>query len=194
MLKPKGDVRKHGSRAPARSKIVEARRLYLSGVLPARDGMPEIQEPSLVDVAAYVGISISTIQKRSREEGWVTKRKEAQEMAMVAAQKALEAENARLVSQMAGQHAKSRVAMFRSAMLLQATTERRLRSDGMDLPMKDLASAGTALARAQAVADTAVIGPKTDGDTAVAVQVNVGWTGLQAPGAAVAAHLQAFEE
>ena len=146
--KPRGQA----SHAKTRARIDMARRWYIQAIIPAEADRNEVKQPSLDAVAQAVGLPLVTIHRRSQQEGWVEQKE-------TFAKLTLREENQRLVRTLANQHARSRAAYFRSSLRLQSAVERKLSQEGEVLNMADLSAAGSALAKAQKISDTAFLGP-----------------------------------
>lgn len=168
--KRKAPPRQRKSQAQVRGAIDDARKCYVQAKIPAQGKRPEIRQPSLDDVSKNLGIPLRTLQNRSMKEGWVAQREEF-------ARRLMEVENQRLIQAIADQHVKARGAFFRSSLRLQTAVESGIIGGRLD--MTELSAAGSALAKAQKVADIAYLGPvaaKEAGAANVQVnaQVNVG--------------------
>ena len=162
--------------AKTRERIDAARTWYIQGLIPTAGDTPELRQPSLDDVSERSGVSLSTLQRRSRDEGWVEQRN-------AFAKSTAEAENKRLIQSLGDQHARTRAAYFRSSIRLQTTIERKLTHEGESLGMTDLSAAASALAKAQKVTDTALLGAETleQQEAQVLPKPVTGWLAISGP-------------
>jgi hypothetical protein len=138
--------------AKIREGIELVKKWYIQGIIPADAHRAELHQPSLNDLAKRSGLSLSTIQHRSREEGWVD-----QHEAFV--RQVMDIENHHLLQILTDQHARARVAFFQSSMRVLKRIDKRMSPEEKPLSLKELASITLAMGRAQRVCDTAIIGP-----------------------------------
>lgn len=148
----KSKVRQERSLAKIREGIKLVKKWYIQGVIPADAHQAELRQPSLNDLAHRSGLSLSTLQHRSREEGWVDQHE-------AFARQAMDIENHHLVQILTDQHARARVAFFQSSMRVLTRIDKRMSPEEKPLSLKELVLITLAMGKAQHVCDTAIIGP-----------------------------------